>query len=146
MWAWGSDKHARFWPRRMLHETTVHRADAEIALGRQPSIDASIAEDGIDEFLDNLPQAAYFAPSVEQLRGDGEALRFTAEGGTSWRITLQPDRFEWDHESGDAASTVEGTAAGLLLFAYGRRKPGADGITARGDHKLLERWIANSSI
>src|SRR5438477_417709 len=25
MWAWGADQHARFWARRMLFETLVHR-------------------------------------------------------------------------------------------------------------------------
>ena len=33
VWGWGADRHARFWPRRMLFETVVHRADAAIALG-----------------------------------------------------------------------------------------------------------------
>ena len=32
-WTWGADQHARFWSRRQLHETGVHRADAELALG-----------------------------------------------------------------------------------------------------------------
>lgn len=31
LWAWGSDKRARFWGPRMLYETTIHRADVELA-------------------------------------------------------------------------------------------------------------------
>ncbi|MGW6685442.1 maleylpyruvate isomerase family mycothiol-dependent enzyme, partial [Streptomyces sp. NPDC054961] len=36
MWAWGVDQHARFWVRRMLFETLVHRVDAQLALGLSP--------------------------------------------------------------------------------------------------------------
>lgn len=69
MWAWGADQHARFWARRMLFETLVHRADAELALGLRPTIDRALAVDGIDEFLVNLPFATFFAPAVANLRG-----------------------------------------------------------------------------
>jgi len=31
MWAWGLDQHVRFWSRRQLHETLVHRMDLELA-------------------------------------------------------------------------------------------------------------------
>src|SRR4051812_9509978 len=30
VWAWGGDQHARFWPRRMLFETVVHRLDLDL--------------------------------------------------------------------------------------------------------------------
>lgn len=146
MWAWGSDKHARFWPRRMAHETTVHRADAELALGIAPVTDPAVAVDGIDELLDNLPHAAYFAPKVSELRGNGEALTFQAtDAPAEWLVALHPDAFAWEHAGGDAAVVVEGSVTDLILFAYGRRKPG-DRVTARGDEGLLARWVENSAI
>ena len=46
-----SDKTAGFVLRRMAHETAVHRLDAERAAGREHTIDADLASDGIDEFL-----------------------------------------------------------------------------------------------
>ena len=76
MWAWGWPKKAAFWPRRMVHETAVHRVDAELALGRPAVLDAEIAVDAVDELLDNLPHAAYFAPKVAELKGEGEVLAF----------------------------------------------------------------------
>ncbi|MFJ6752135.1 maleylpyruvate isomerase N-terminal domain-containing protein [Streptomyces sp. NPDC091266] len=39
MWAWGADQHARFWVRRMLFETLVHRTGAETAVGIRPTVD-----------------------------------------------------------------------------------------------------------
>ena len=42
----------------MLHETTVHRADAELTAWLvDPEVDPVVAADGIDEFLFNLPSA-----------------------------------------------------------------------------------------
>src|SRR4029079_5099584 len=58
VWAWGPDQHARFWPRRMLFETVIHRRDAEITLhGARTSIDPAVAVDGIDEFFELLPSS-----------------------------------------------------------------------------------------
>src|SRR5438876_4827024 len=52
MWAWGADQHVRFWSRRMLLETAVHRADLAFATGASPESGAATAVDGIDELLD----------------------------------------------------------------------------------------------
>jgi uncharacterized protein (TIGR03083 family) len=140
MWAWGADKHARFWPRRMVHETVVHRADAELALGRPFAVEPDVAADGIDELLDNLPYA------VDNLSGAGEAIAFVMLGVTAWRIELLPDGFSWSRADGPAAVTVTAAPADLLLVIYGRRNGGDDGVTIDGDTALFERWIANSSI
>ena len=51
VWTWGSDRTAGFVLRRMAHETAVHRLDAERAAGREHTIDADLASDGVDEFL-----------------------------------------------------------------------------------------------
>jgi uncharacterized protein (TIGR03083 family) len=143
MWAWGWPKAAVFWPRRMVHEIGVHRADAELALGREVAFDPEVAADGVSELLDNLPHAAYFAPGVEKLRGDGEVLGFEAtDAGVSWRVTLEPDAFHWSLDTGPASTTVRAPARDLLLALYGR--PAC--IDLVGDDDLFDRWIANSAL
>lgn len=146
LWAWGSDKTARFWGRRMLFETTIHRADVELARGREPDVEPDTAIDGIDEFLDNLPHARYFAPRVDELRGTGERLALRAtDRDVAWAVDLLPDRFEWSHDgAGDVRASVEGSVEDLLLFAYGRRAPEA--LIVRGDAELVDSWVANSQI
>jgi uncharacterized protein (TIGR03083 family) len=146
LWAWGSDKAARFWGRRMLFETTIHRADVELALGKRPTIDPETAVDGIDEFLDNLSHAIYFAPDVEKLRGSGEGLQLSAaDSGLAWWIQLLPDRFSWSHEQGGPTQAeVEGSSGDLLLFVYGRLP--ADDLRTEGDARLIELWTVNSRI
>ena len=79
MWAWGSDQHVRFWSRRQLHETLVHRFDLELSQGERPSAPAHLAADTIDEFLDNLAAAEYFSPAVARLRGNGESILFAPQ-------------------------------------------------------------------
>ena len=143
MWAWGWPKEGRFWPRRMVHELGVHRADAELALGIDVAFEPEVAADGIDELLDNLPHAAYFAPAVDELRGDGEVLGLRAtDSGHSWRITFLPDRFQWQRAEGASDALVEAPARDLLLGLYGR--PACLGVS--GDDELFDRWSRNSAI
>ncbi|MFF9819350.1 maleylpyruvate isomerase family mycothiol-dependent enzyme [Streptomyces sp. NPDC014006] len=149
MWAWGVDQHARFWARRMLFETLLHRADAELALGLRPAIDRSLAVDGIDEFLVNLPFAASFAPKVADLRGPDRTIRFrTTDGDDAWLVRLRPDGFGLD-AAGAAAetadATVRGTAADLILLVYGRLSYRAQAFAHEGDEDLLTHWFANSA-
>ncbi|WP_406326645.1 maleylpyruvate isomerase family mycothiol-dependent enzyme [Streptomyces sp. NBC_00203] len=150
MWAWGADQHARFWARRMLYETLVHRVDAELALGRRPMVDRALAVDGVDEFLVNLPFAAFFAPNTAQLRGTGQTIRFRCiDGEGDWLVRLQPDRFgiATDGPGRETAvdATLRGAAADLLLLLYGRLDPMDDRFERQGNPALLDRWFANSA-
>lgn len=142
MWAWGWPKSAGFWPRRMVHEMGVHRADAELALGIKPAFEPEVAADGVDELLDNLPYRGDFATKVANMRGGGEVLAFAApDAGASWRIELGSDSYAWSRSEGPATTTVTAPAPDLLLAVYGR--PGT--VEVSGDESLFARWIANSS-
>jgi uncharacterized protein (TIGR03083 family) len=143
VWGWGSDKHARFWPRRMLHETAIHRADLAFAVGGDATIDDEVSIDGVDEFLDNLPHARRFAPNVEKLRGGGEALRFVApDARVAWTVTLGPDAFTWGHADPGADASLELPASQMALLFYGRITPDV----VHGDEALYARWREHSSI
>ncbi len=152
MWVWGADPHARFWMRRMLFETLMHRVDAELAVGLRPVIDPALAADGVDEFLVNLPFAEFFAPKTAELRGQGETIRFRCtDRPDEWLVRLRPDGFGIDPNPeealamGTADATVEGVAADLLLLLYGRLDRGAEVFETSGNDDLLRRWVANSA-
>ena len=69
-WTWCQHDHTKdWWVRRMAHETVIHRADAEIAVGITPAIDPALAEDGIQEIFDEF-----------------------IEGGPSWGTVMPTDR------------------------------------------------------
>ncbi|MEV7775036.1 maleylpyruvate isomerase family mycothiol-dependent enzyme [Kitasatospora sp. NPDC086791] len=148
MWAWGADQHARFWVRRMLFETLVHRVDAELALGLTPAVDPALAADGVAEFLTNLPFAAFFAPGTAALRGPDRTIRFgRTDGEDTWLVRLRPDGFGLDPDGAEATAdaTVRAGAADLLLLLYGRLDRTAAGVEVSGDEELLAHWFANSA-
>jgi uncharacterized protein (TIGR03083 family) len=148
MWAWGPDKHVRFWSRRMVHETAVHRVDAELALGIEPLVDPAVAVDGVEEFLENLPGS-------RALRGEGERLRLRAtDQPEGWTVTLGPERFDWvggEPDGGAAgaatrAVTVQATAAELYLLLWRRRPPTDARVGVGGDRALLAHWLQHSVV
>lgn len=149
MWAWGLDQHARFWVRRMLFETLVHRADAELALGLSPHIDRALAVDGVDEFLTNLPFASRFAPLTAELRGNDQTIRFSCmDSDDDWLVVLRPDGFGLaasDTGPRAADATIQATAADLLLLAYGRLDHRSDTFQRLGDPELLAHWFTHSA-
>ncbi|MER6128060.1 maleylpyruvate isomerase family mycothiol-dependent enzyme [Streptomyces sp. NPDC001795] len=156
MWSWGEDQHARFWARRMLFETLVHRADAERAVGREPDIDPVLAADGVDEFLVNLPYAGVFAPGVTKLHGNGETIAFRctdSAGGTGeeWRVRLDPHGFGLLPRPGadaapfEAQTVVRGQAADVLLLLYGRRSYRETAFEVSGEITALDYWFAHTA-
>ena len=147
MWAWGSDQHVRFWSRRQLHETLVHRLDLELARGLQPLVPGYVAADTIDEFLSNLAAAAYFSPKVVLLRGNGESIAFRAsDTGQAWTVALRPDRFDVGAGEQPAAATFSGPAAALSLVLYRRTLLAASGLEVEGRRDLIDFWIENSAL
>jgi len=147
MWAWGEDQHVKFWSRRQLHETLVHRMDLELSNGATPASSPEVAADAIDEFLVNLAAAAHFSPRIRELRGDGERLSIsTADLDRAWTIELQPEGFALVQSEDSPTSELLGDATELLLLLY-RRVPRTDSrVTVRGDSTLADFWLEHSAL
>jgi len=147
MWSWGQDQHVRYWPRRQLHETAIHRCDLEIALGLRPELDPAVAADAIDEFLANLAPSAAFSPSVRYLRGNGEALVFRAtDVDRAWTAVLSPDSFAIRPGSDNAQASLLGTASRLALLLYRRVGLGDSGVITSGSDDLVAFWLEHSGL
>jgi uncharacterized protein (TIGR03083 family) len=54
VWTFLGPRPANWWVRRRLHETTVHRADAAIAVGSEFRLGPEVAADGITEWLERV--------------------------------------------------------------------------------------------
>lgn len=151
VWSWGADQHVRFWSRRMLFETVIHRADAELALGHRPVIDTAMALDGIDELLANLSHAVWVAENLRAL-GDraGQTLHLHATDpgaqAGEWMITLDDAGYGWEHGHGKGTVAVRAPAADLLLLTYGRIPQADDALTVFGDTDLLAHWLEKSAL
>lgn len=147
VWAWGADQRVRFWSRRMLQETAVHRCDAEFALGREPVIEPEVAGDGVDELVGLLPYAAVFTPKLRELAGNGETLAFGAtDTGGRWTFRLTPEGFDETGVEGEPDVSVAAAASDLYLFLWGRRKLGDPRLAISGDEALLIRWVEHTAI
>jgi uncharacterized protein (TIGR03083 family) len=146
MWAWGQDQHVRFWSRRQLHETLVHRMDVELAAERIPRADAPIAIDAIDEFLSNLEKVARKAPALSSLRGRGERLAVrVVEPETLWAITLDEQGFTLSRDDNDFNAELVGPALNMLLVMVGRWGVDRGGLIVNGDATLVDFWGSHSA-
>jgi uncharacterized protein (TIGR03083 family) len=147
MWAWGADQHLRFWSRRQLHETMVHRIDLELAAGAWPFVEADVASDAIDEFLVNLKGASYFSPKVEEIRGPRQVLGINADDANgSWTVEITEDGFFVSDEERTADAELYGSAADLLIVLYRRRDLDGSRVSARGDRGLIDLWLTHSAL
>ena len=142
VWAWGGDQRARFWPRRMLFETVVHRRDAEITVDGAPSpIEGAVAVDGVDEFFELLPHTARWNRAVADLRVEERwSIGFAAtDTGDAWRARINATGLWWDRAGGDTDARVEATVSDLLLWLAGRD---TGRVTTTGDEAAAQRWRA----
>ena len=137
-------KPAAWWTRRRLHETTVHRADAAIALGAPYGLPAELAADGISEWLERLADQQALGQPPSLPAGASLALRATDQDLTdnTWAVLGSPEGMHWRGGPANADLTVSGSAVGLLL-ALLRRRPAEDtGISMQGDIALWHSWLA----
>ncbi len=131
-------RRGHWWVRRMAHETSIHRWDAQNAVGSVDPIDAELAVDGIDEALETYVANRF---NGEQFGSAGQTLHLHAtDAEGEWMLTMQPGGIETirGHAKGDAA--VRGRAEDLLLFVMSRRP--ASELDVFGEVDLPARWQA----
>ncbi|MHA6784331.1 maleylpyruvate isomerase family mycothiol-dependent enzyme [Pseudonocardia saturnea] len=142
VWTFLGPRPAAWWIRRRLHESTVHRADAALALGVDYAIQPALAADGVSETLelmaarpagDDPPLAAgttlHLHATDDGLGAAGEWLVHGIDGGG----------IVWEHGHGKGAAAVRGSAADLLL-AVTRRIP-ASAVQVLGDPAVFDTWL-----
>jgi uncharacterized protein (TIGR03083 family) len=130
-----------FWSRRQLHETTIHRVDAELASGTVSPIPLEVAVDGIDELLTGfLPRRS------TELRPESESTIAVhpTDSDAGWLVTAGPDGASTERSPADGDVVVQAPAADLYLFVWNRRH--LDGIDVRGDASLLDRWRSSVTV
>ncbi|MDQ3763449.1 MAG: maleylpyruvate isomerase family mycothiol-dependent enzyme [Actinomycetota bacterium] len=151
VWSWADDHSVGFWARRAAHETTVHRADAELALGREFTVEADLAADAISEWLSllSLPQAVEYRPELAALRGEGQILHLHStdpglgEAG-EWIVRRTPSGPSWEHGHAKGDVAVRGAVVDLLLVLLRRVPPDKAPITVLGDASVLDHWLEHT--
>jgi uncharacterized protein (TIGR03083 family) len=135
------DRVARVWPRRQAHETSVHRWDAERAVGAPTPIAPELASDGIDEYFEiAIPRLV--AREQVALPTGSLHVHCTDVAG-EWLVTTDATgayRMVREHQKGDAA--LRGPAEAIVLRLWGRESGRADELSPVGDTAVLEAWLA----
>lgn len=147
----------RFWLRRTLCETIIHRADAAATAGEAYQLDAELAADAITDHLAMMTSPGWAAQrpdSAEAIRGTGQTLHLHANDDPSlgeageWLIERGTEGARWEHRHDTADLTVQGPATTLLLVLTRRLSISAgleDGLQASGDLDLLSHWVENTA-
>lgn len=138
------ERVGRVWPRRMAHETAMHRWDVQAATGTADAIDAELASDGIDEYFElaiprlvkrdgvTVPASSFHVHCTDV---NGEWLVWNDDGAY---------RMKRAHEKGDAA--LRGPAEAILLRLWGRTSSRTDELSPVGDESALDAWLALSGM
>ncbi len=139
-WNWAPQpKQAVFWDRRIAHEISVHRWDAEAAAGRPTPIETKLATDGVAEILDTwLPAGKRQGPTdlhgvVHLVGTDAEQEWFVRLRGAG--IALLDIGTILDTDDHHARAKATGTASDLQLTLMGRKRP--DQLAISGDPRLF---------
>lgn len=133
-----------FWARRQAHETTVHRMDAEAALGVVFSpLAPEFAEDGVDELLTGFharPRSRVRTPEPRVLR-----VR-AADTGAVWTVHLSPEppRTVLGATDDPVDCELQGEAAWLYAALWNRLPLAGPGVT--GDRALARLWSETAGI
>jgi uncharacterized protein (TIGR03083 family) len=143
IWAFlrGSPSGRAFWTRRQLHETTIHRVDAELVSGAVTAVPVDHAVDGIDELL-----SGFLPRKSSRLRP--ETIRMIAvqptDADDAWLVTAGPDGATTERVRADADVVVRASASDLYLLVWNRHA--LDGIDVTGDASLLVDWAVGVQI
>ncbi|BFP57177.1 maleylpyruvate isomerase family mycothiol-dependent enzyme [Streptomyces griseus] len=137
-----------FWSRRQLHETAMHRVDAESALGGPLTpVPAERAVDGIDELLTGF----HARPKSKVRSRKPRTLRVRAvDTEATWTVRISEDPPEAvrtaavDAPEDGVDCELSGTAEGLYLTLWNRLPLAA--LSLRGDRSVARLWTDNSAV
>ncbi|MCO1659663.1 maleylpyruvate isomerase family mycothiol-dependent enzyme [Pseudonocardia humida] len=145
VWTFLGPRPAQWWVRRRLHESTVHRADAALAVGAPYEIEPELAADGLSEMLDVLALRPDHTPGA--LAGVTLHLHATdpdlgAVG--EWLLRGGDGNFSWEHGHAKATAAVRGRAADLLLAAAHRIAADDDRLEVLGDRAVWTGFLEHT--
>ena len=128
-----------WWARRMAQETVIHRVDAELAAGLEPTpIAADLGADGIDEVL--VCFLAYASSEYPEDLGDhldscdGSTVRIDTPEA-SWLVQLGPGVVTVERGQADAEAVVRGSEDAVLRWLW--RRVGNSGVELDGNRGVI---------
>jgi uncharacterized protein (TIGR03083 family) len=145
VWTFIGARPCGWWIRRRLHEATVHRADAALALGVDYGLSPELAADGISEWIERVSIEARSQRTPPLELGQTLHLHATDDGlGPTGEWTITSDREDgvvWSYAHGKGDVALRGPAKELLLAVVRRRAADEGGVEVLGDTAVWDRWL-----
>ncbi len=126
-----------FWARRQAHETAIHRADAESAVGATLEYPAEFAADGIDELIMGFGRRRKYRPETS---ADGGMQVLATDTGHAWHLDVDQGRIQAHRGPGPGGCTISGPASGVYLFLWNRSGDAQANVTVIGERSFLTAW------
>ncbi|RRQ82770.1 maleylpyruvate isomerase family mycothiol-dependent enzyme [Streptomyces griseofuscus] len=152
VWSWMGVSNSGFWARRMVHEITVHRADAALTTGAPYEVAPDIAADALDEWLELVEwvQRTGAREWAADLHGPARTLHLhttdaAPELNAEWLVEMDESGVSWRRGHEKATVALRGPLTSVLLAFYRRLPLDAPGLEVVGERAVLEFWLENSS-
>jgi hypothetical protein len=126
-------KTAAYWSRRMAHEVTMHRIDAQAAASTDSAVDADFAADGVDEALTRMIQQRTDVWAVAEL--SGTVLYHAADAGRTWTVRLVAGQVP--QTAAEAVTEPDASVVGLADAVYRAAWGRPSGSVISGDAALI---------
>ena len=142
VWTFIGPRPAGWWIRRRLHEATVHRADAALALHAEYELPPELAGDALSEWLERACVDKRNAVMLD--RGQSIHLHATEEklGPTGeWTIVHDDDGVWWSHSHSKGSVALRGPVTELLLATVRRKTATEAGLEVFGDTAVWDAWL-----
>jgi uncharacterized protein (TIGR03083 family) len=151
VWTFTGPRPSAWWVRRRLHEATVHRADAALALGAGYQLSTALAADGVSEWLEIVAARASAAASpldpgvtLHLHATDADDIDDSAGAGGEWMLRGEPAGVSLSAGHGKATAAVRGRAVDLLLALTRRHTAGDAGLDVLGDPEVWTGWLGRT--
>jgi uncharacterized protein (TIGR03083 family) len=128
-----------FWARRQAHELSIHRADAQGAIGAVDPVAADFATDGIEELL-----FGFFPRRSSRLRSDTPVTLSIQTDERAWLVHIGPEPITTELSDASGDCTVRGTASDIY-YALWNRLPLRE-LRVGGDPAVLDVWTRTAQI
>ncbi len=145
VWTFLGPRPAGWWIRRRLHEATVHRADAAMALGADYELSPELSGDALSEWIERTCVDRRHPPRLDRgqsihLHATEEALGPTGE----WTIVHDEDGVGWSHSHSKGSVALRGPVTELLLATVRRKTAAEAGLQVFGDTAVWDAWLAST--
>ena len=149
VWTFLGPRPANWWIRRRLHEATVHRADATLALGRDYTLEPELAADAITEWLERVAAQAGSDGVPLPIEHDHTLHLHATDPGLGdageWTIRADAGQISWSHDHGKGSVALRGAATDLLLALTRRVAVPDTDIAMFGDGAVWQHWLDHTA-